>query len=130
MPGGYALQQDFLRDEIVKLDAELGEVKDLPSVVGEFLSRKSVIETLERDRNQGLRLLNEVTLRRPEGVRFVSVTFARGRLTVEGVAASETALRNFTSAVAASSLLQAPEGLVTRGLDFSFQTALRAVKEP
>ena len=125
----FSPQRDYLRSEIAKLDAELGDVNELRPIIAEFLARKQIIETLERDRNDGLRLLNEVSLRRPDGVRFVSISFVRGRLIVEGVAASEQALRNFTSAVAASSVLQAPEGLVRRGLDFSFQTGLRAVKE-
>jgi type IV pilus assembly protein PilN len=125
----HAKHRDFLGGEIAKLDAEIGEVRALWPMIGDYLARQHVLETLERDRGQGLRLLNEVTRQRPEGVRFVSVAFSGGRLRVEGVAASEQALRRFTSAVAASSVLQAPEGLATRGVDFSFQTALRAAKE-
>lgn len=125
----YSPQLDYLRNELAKLDVDIDEVKDFRPMIGELLARKNIIETIERDRGHGLRLLNEVTRQRPEGVRLVSITFARGRLTVEGVAASEQALRNFTSTVAASSVLQPPEGLVTKGRGFSFRTALRAVKE-
>ena len=125
----YSPQRDYLRSEIAKLDKEIEEVAWLRGEIGEFLARKQIIETLDLDRGLGLRLVNEVTRNRPEGVRFVSLTFARERLTVEGVAASEQALRRFTSAVAASPALQAPEALVTKGQGFSFQTGLRVAKE-
>jgi Tfp pilus assembly protein PilN len=119
-------KRDFVRREIAGLELEIGEMKQLRPMIAEFLARKAVIESLQRDRGAGVLLLNELARLRPDGIRLVSITFSQGRGRVEGVAASEQALRKFTSALTASSVLQAPEGLVSRGRDFSFQVALRA----
>ena len=128
-PLGYAAQRDFLKGEIARLSTETSEIDELWHGIMDFLDRKQIIETIEADRVQAPRLMDELARRRPAGVRLVSVTFSRAQLTVEGVAVSEQALRSFISAVAASPVLQAPERLATKGLEFSFQTALRKERE-
>jgi type IV pilus assembly protein PilN len=118
-------RQDYLRREIAKLDIEIEEIKQLRPMIAEVLSRKTISEALGRDRPEAVQLLNELTRRRPEGVRFVSVRFGGRRAWVEGVAASEQVLRDFISAIAVSAVLEAPQALTMQGREFSFEVAVR-----
>lgn len=128
VPGTYLEQQDYLRREIARLDVEIREVKDLRAMEAKFLARSNVIEFLHGERRKATQVLNELARQRPKGIRFVSVGFAHGRVKVVGVADSEDALRAFTSAVAASAVLQAPQDLATRGSEFAFVTSVRRAK--
>ena len=121
-------KRDFLGREVAKLDVEIAEVKELKPMIASFLARKAVIEVLNRDRGQGVQLLNELARRRPDGIRLVAITYVGRRATVQGLAASDQALQGFISAVAASPALQAPEEVARKGSEFSFRIAFR--KEP
>jgi type IV pilus assembly protein PilN len=115
----------YLQGEIAKVDLQIAELKEFRPMVMAVLARKHVIETLQRDRGQGVRLLGELARLRPQGVRLVSISLAGGRGRVEGVAESQQALRSFAFALAASSVLQEPQELESRGREFSFRIAFR-----
>ncbi|MDE2583880.1 MAG: fimbrial protein, partial [Betaproteobacteria bacterium] len=62
--GGYISSQeeknDFLKKEIAVLDKQLEEIKRLKEQTQALLARKQVIESLQRDRAEAVRLLSEL----------------------------------------------------------------------
>lgn len=123
----------YLRSEIDKLDREIAEVRKLPGEVAALAARNEVVEAVRRDRLQAVRLVDEVVRRRPPGVSLASLGFARSRAELHGYAASEKAVRDFMSALAASPQVAAVEALTTSAsgagrrypLEFRFRAAMR-----
>jgi type IV pilus assembly protein PilN len=91
----------FLKAEIAKLDQEIAEIDSLKAEIAALLARKNVIETLQRDRAQTVRLLDELVRQMPEGVYLKSLTQRGLRVDIGGYAQSNarvsTLMRNIDS---------------------------------
>ncbi len=91
----------FLKGEIAKLDQEIAEIDSLKAEIAALLSRKQVIETLQRDRAQTVHLLDELVRQMPEGVYLKSITQRGLRVDINGYAQSNarvsTLMRNIDS---------------------------------
>ena len=91
----------FLKGEIAKLDQEIAEIDSLKSEIAALLARKNVIETLQRDRAQTVRLLDELVRQMPEGVYLRGLTQRGLRIDIAGYAQSNarvsTLMRNIDS---------------------------------
>ena len=59
---------DFLKKEIAVLDKQLDQIKRLKEQTQALLSRKQVIENLQRDRGETVYLLSEMVKQVPEGI--------------------------------------------------------------
>src|SRR5574343_853273 len=64
---------DFLKKEIAVLDKQLDQIKRLKEQTQALLSRKQVIENLQRDRGETVYLLSELVNQVPEGIYLKSV---------------------------------------------------------
>jgi type IV pilus assembly protein PilN len=64
----------FLKNEIVKLDKDIAEIKKLRDEISALLARKQVIETLQADRAQTVHLLDELVRQMPDGVYLKAVS--------------------------------------------------------
>ena len=58
----------FLKKENQALDKQIAQIKTLKSQIQLLLSRKQVIEALQRDRAESVHLLNELAKQMPDGV--------------------------------------------------------------
>ena len=91
----------FLKSEIAKLDQEIAEIDSLKSEIAALLARKNVIETLQRDRAQTVRLLDELVRQMPEGVYLKQLSQKGLRVDIVGYAQSNarvsTLMRNIDS---------------------------------
>jgi type IV pilus assembly protein PilN len=91
----------FLKAEIAKLDQEIAEIDSLKAEIAALLARKNVIETLQRDRAQTVRLLDELVRQMPEGVYLRGLTQRGLRIDIAGYAQSNarvsTLMRNIDS---------------------------------
>jgi type IV pilus assembly protein PilN len=91
----------FLKGEIAKLDQEIAEIDSLKSEIAALLARKQVIETLQRDRAQTVRLLDELVRQMPEGVYVKQIAQKGLRVDIVGYAQSNarvsTLMRNIDS---------------------------------
>ena len=69
---GYITSQEernsFLKSEIAVLDKQIDEIKKLKEQTQALLARKQIIESLQRDRAEAVRLLSELVKQMPEGV--------------------------------------------------------------
>lgn len=91
----------FLKNEIVKLDKDIAEIKKLRDEIAALLARKQVIETLQADRAQTVHLLDELVRQVPDGVYLRTVTQKGLNVNIKGYAQSNarvsTLMRNIDS---------------------------------
>ncbi len=102
---GYIAAQDarnkFLKDENVRLDKDITEIKKLQDEIAALLARKQVIERLQADRAQAVYLLDQLARQVPDGIYLKSVKQQGLRVNLVGYAQSNarvsTLMRNFQS---------------------------------
>jgi type IV pilus assembly protein PilN len=116
MHGFYAARIDsqasrnkFLKDEIVKLDKDIAEINSLKEQIAALLARKQVIETLQADRAQTVRLLDQLVQQTPDGIYLSSVAQKGLRVSVLGFAQSNARVSTFMRNIEASPWLEKPE---------------------
>jgi type IV pilus assembly protein PilN len=116
MHGFYAAKIDnqknrnqFLKSEIVKLDKDIAEINNLKEQIQALLARKQVIETLQADRAQTVRLLDQLVLQTPDGVYLKSVNQKGLRVNLVGYAQSNARVSTLMRNIEASPWLEAPE---------------------
>jgi type IV pilus assembly protein PilN len=81
-------KNEIFKAEIKKLDAEIAEIKTLQAQIDALLARKQVIESLQSNRAEAVRLMNELAVRMPEGVYLRSIKQVAKRITLVGYAQS------------------------------------------
>ena len=99
----------FLETRIAELDKQIDEIKRLKEQTQALLARKRVVETLQTNRTESVRLLDQLVRQLPEGVYLKTVKQTGERVSVIGYATSNarvsTLMRNFE----ASPWLEAPQ---------------------
>lgn len=98
-----------LQTKIAELDKQIDEIKKLKEQTQALLARKRVVESLQTNRTESVRLLDQLVRQLPEGVYLKSVKQVGPRVTVIGYATSNarvsTLMRNFE----ASPWLESPQ---------------------
>jgi len=98
----------FLETEMASLDKQIDEIKKLKEQTQALLARKRVVESLQTNRTETVRLLDQLVRQLPDGVYLKSVKQTGQKVTVLGYATSNarvsTLMRNFE----ASPWLEAP----------------------
>ncbi len=102
-------RNQFLKNELVKLDKDISEIKALRDQIQALLARKQVIETLQADRAQTVHLLDELVRQMPEGVYVRSVRQRGLRVNLVGYAQSNARVSALMRNIEASPWLAAPE---------------------
>lgn len=109
---GYISQQesknDFLKREIAVLDKEIDEIKKLKEQTDALLSRKRVIESLQSNRAEAVRLFNELARQVPAGVYLKSVKQTGAKISILGYAQSNARVSTLMRNLEASPLLESP----------------------
>jgi type IV pilus assembly protein PilN len=98
----------FLKGEIAKLDKEIAEIKKLKDEIQALLARKTVIETLQRDRAQTVYLLDQLVRQMPEGVYLKSVKQRGLQVSLAGYAQSNARVSTLMRNVESSPWLENP----------------------
>ena len=101
----------FLKEENAKLDKEIEEIKKLKEEIQALLSRKQVIETLQADRAQTVRLLEQLVRQTPDGVYLKSIKQTGYKVNLTGYAQSNARVSTLMRNLEASPYLENP-GLV------------------
>ena len=99
----------FLKNEIVKLDKDIAEIKKLRDEIAALLARKRVIETLQADRAQTVHLLDELVRQMPDGVYLKSVSQKGLRVNLIGYAQSNARVSTLMRNIDGSPWLERPE---------------------
>ena len=98
----------FLKNEIVKLDKDIAEIKKLRDEIQALLARKQVIETLQADRAQTVHLLDELVRQMPDGVYLRSVTQRGMNVNLLGYAQSNARVSTLMRNIESSPWLERP----------------------
>jgi type IV pilus assembly protein PilN len=98
----------YLDSEIAALDKQIDEIKKLKEQTQALLARKRVVESLQTNRTETVRLLDQLVRQLPDGVYLKTIKQSGQKVTVIGYATSNarvsTLMRNFE----ASPWLEAP----------------------
>ena len=91
----------YLESEIVLLDKQIDEIRKLKEQTQALLARKRVVESLQTNRTETVRLLDQLVRQLPDGVYLKAVRQTGQRVNVIGYATSNarvsTLMRNFES---------------------------------
>lgn len=98
----------FLWTEIAKLDKQIAEISQLKQKTQDLLARKEVVESLQVNRAEAVRLFDELAKRVPEGLYLKSLKQSGDKFTIIGYAQSSARVSTFMRAIEASSLFQEP----------------------
>jgi type IV pilus assembly protein PilN len=98
----------FLRTEIVKLDKQIAEIKQLRDKTQGLLARKNVVESLQGNRTEVVRLFDELARRLPEGLYLKSVKQSGDSLALSGYAQSSARVSTYMRALDETTLFQDP----------------------
>jgi type IV pilus assembly protein PilN len=107
-------RNQFLKTEITKLDKEIAEINKLKDEIQALLARKQIIESLQADRAQTVRLMDELVKQMPEGVYLKSVSQKGMRVQLLGYAQSNARVSTLMRNVESSPWLTSPELIEVR----------------
>jgi len=106
----------YLESEIVLLDKQIDEIRKLKEQTQALLARKRVVESLQTNRTETVRLLDQLVRQLPDGIYLKSVKQTGQRVNVVGYATSNarvsTLMRNFE----ASPWLESPSLIEIRAV--------------
>ena len=89
----------YLESEIVLLDKQIDEIKKLKEQTQALLARKRVVESLQTNRTETVRLLDQLVRQLPDGIYLKSIKQTGQKVNVVGYATSNarvsTLMRNF-----------------------------------
>ena len=101
LSGTYANQlqrNEYLAEEIKKLDKEIEDIKRLKELTAALLARKKVVETLQSNRAEVVHLLDELARQLPEGIYLKGIKQSGSKVTITGFTQSQarvsTLMRN------------------------------------
>ena len=101
-------KNDLLKKEIAILDQQIEQIKRLKEQTQALLSRKQVIESLQRDRAEAVRLLSEMVKQMPEGVYLRSIKQDGIKVSLIGYAQSNARVSTLMRNIEASPWLEKP----------------------
>ena len=91
-------RNQYLQDEIAKLDKEIEDIKKLKEMTAALLARKRVVETLQTNRSDVVHLLDELARQLPDGMYLKGIKQQGARVTINGYTQSQarvsTLMRN------------------------------------
>jgi len=114
---GQQARNAFLEAEIKRVDEQIRTIADLEARKASLLQRKQVIETLQADRSQNVRLFEELVRTIPDGVRLVSIKQNGQELTLSGKTQSNARVSSYMRNLEASGLITNPQLGVIRTSD-------------
>ena len=85
----------FLSNEIKRLDVQIADVATLKAEIAALKARQKAVEDLQADRNMPVYLLNELVKQTPEGVYLTSVKQAGQQVAITGVAQTNERISEF-----------------------------------
>lgn len=102
-------KNEFLRKEIAILDKDIEQIKRLKEQTQALLARKQIIESLQRDRAEAVRLLGEMVKQMPEGVYLKSLKQDGVTISLAGYAQSNARVSALMRNIEASPWLEKPQ---------------------
>ena len=92
---GQENRNNYLREQITLVEAQIAEIEELDKKKANLLARKEVIEQLQASRSQMVHLFDQLVRTIPEGVRLTSIKQNGAELTLEGRAQSNARVSSY-----------------------------------
>ena len=110
---GQNERNQFLKNEIQKLDIKIAEIKTLNEKKSALQKRIDVIKQLQRSRNVGTQVLDEIARIIPNGVYITQIDKQGNTIQISGKSESNNHLANMIRAIELSDLFTdaAPESI-------------------
>lgn len=128
-------RNQYLENEIATLDRQIEEIKKLKEQTQALLERKKVVESLQSNRSETVRLLDQLVRQIPDGVFLKSVKQTGTKVNVTGYATSNarvsTLMRNFEASpwLEAPSLIEIKAVTVDKQLQNEFNLNVNLTRE-
>lgn len=106
---GQQARNAYLEAQILQVGEQIKEIEGLEARKASLLQRKQVIETLQADRSQNVRLFEELVRTIPDGVRLVSIKQNGQELTLNGKTQSNARVSSYMRNLEASGLITNPK---------------------
>lgn len=101
---GQTTRNQFLKNEIQKLDIQIAEIKTLNEKKAALQKRIDVVEQLQRSRNVGTQVLDEIAKIIPNGIYITQLDKQGNRIEIIGKSESNNHLANMIRAIELSDL--------------------------
>jgi len=102
-------RNEFLTQEIAKVEKEIREIAELKKKRADLIARMNVIYQLQGDRTRIVHLFDELARKLPEGVYFSSMSHAGSNVALKGVAQSNARVSALMRNLASSEWFSEPE---------------------
>jgi type IV pilus assembly protein PilN len=130
-------RNEYLNQEIAKLDKEIKEISELKKQREALIARMNVIYQLQGDRTQIVHVFDEIVKKLPEGVYFTNMKHSGKTIAFNGVAQSNARVSALMRNLASSQWFVEPEleviNVKQKGGDriseFSLKVKLAAVQK-
>ena len=103
-----ASKNNYLRSEIVKLDAQISEVVELKVLRKQLLERMKTIQNLQGDRSIMAHLFDQFVRTLPEGVYYTELSMKNDVISIKGFAESNAQISALMRNLDGSDWLQSP----------------------
>lgn len=101
-------RNDFLAAENVKLEREIAEIEKLKSERQSLLDRKKVVERLQSNRAESVKILDQLIRQTPEGVYLKEMKLTGDQLTLNGYAQSNARVSTYMRNLNDSPMFEQP----------------------
>ena len=101
---GQGMRNQFLKNEIQKLDIQIAEIKTLNDKKAALQKRIDVVEQLQRSRNVGTQILDEIAKIIPNGIYITQLDKQGNSIEIIGKSESNNHLANMIRAIELSDL--------------------------
>ncbi|MFS8136941.1 MAG: PilN domain-containing protein [Thermomonas sp.] len=102
-------RNQYLRDEITKVDAQITEINELDKKKSRLLARKEVIEQLQANRSQMVHLFDSLVRTVPDGVTLTAIKQEGDILTLTGRSQSNARVSTYMRTLESSGWMTNPE---------------------
>lgn len=92
-------RNQFLSSQIQVLDAQIKEIDEINAKKESIVTRMKLIQSLHQDRNTAIRVINELSLKVPDGVHILQIEKRGSQLNMRGRAVSNNRVSEFIRAM-------------------------------
>lgn len=110
-------RNDFLVTENAKLEREIAEIEKLKSEKQSLLDRKKVVERLQSNRNEFVKILDQLVRQTPEGVYLKDFRQAGDKLNISGYAQSNARVSTYMRNLNDSPMFEQPLLVETKAVN-------------
>lgn len=107
--GNQESRNQYLRDEITKVDVQIKEIEELDRKKAKLLARKDVIEELQANRSQMVHLFDSLVRTIPDGVALTSIKQEGDILTLGGRSQSNARVSTYMRNLEGSGWMTKPD---------------------